>query len=588
MTLGFENTLAFSAFAALIPLIIIYLIKPRPIKQAIPSLMFFIKKSRLSKKDNFFRHFQRDILFLLQLLTLLLLAFAATQPYFSHQKEISSANTVYVLDVSASSQVLENQQIRLDIAKKKLLELAGEQTTLVLAKATPLVALQHADNSELKRYLTRLTATDEESSIGEAILLAGELLKDKKGRVIVLSDFINTKSMNPETAKNVLLSKNIAVDFISTSTGQRKNIGIIKLVPAEDAITIYIKNYNSQEEKVTLKANGQEQTLTLKAQSIDTALLTPQEELTEIILDNKDDFPLDNKIFVSKPTLKGLRILLITNNKSKFVEAAVKSLDGVNLAIAEPPIIPKENYDIYIIHNINKDLLLSGTFEELAQKVEQGASLIIHAQKDSDKIDYKGLLPVKILNISSSSGTITIDQVNKFTKDIDFGTAGQHFIVDKEHSLTLASIEKDPLLSIQERGKGIIVYYGLLEKGNSFQLSPSYPLFWTKLLKFLSSTPELEDINLKTGTSIQATDGTFIQLEHTGVLHVGKQTIAVNLLNEEESDINPQEITGKKAEGYTLQTVKEEVKSKLFLLILFLATLFIILELSYTKTRGEI
>src|SRR3989344_3820307 len=149
MAFGFDNILAFSAFAALIPLIIIYLIKPRPVKQAVPSLMFFIKQSRLSKKDTFFRHFQRDILFLLQLLAISLLAFSATQPYLTTTKDVSSVNTVFVLDVSASSHVKEGQTTRLEAAKEKIKELSGDKTTLILSKATPLIALQDADKKKI-------------------------------------------------------------------------------------------------------------------------------------------------------------------------------------------------------------------------------------------------------------------------------------------------------------------------------------------------------------------------------------------------------------------------------------------------------
>ena len=47
----------------------------------------------------------------------------------------------------------------------------------------------------LMSYLNRHPGTEEESSIGEAILLAGETITNNKGRVVVLSDFINTKGL---------------------------------------------------------------------------------------------------------------------------------------------------------------------------------------------------------------------------------------------------------------------------------------------------------------------------------------------------------------------------------------------------------
>ena len=160
MAFGVENLLALFAFLALIPLIIIYLIKPKPTKQAVPSLMFFVQQSKISKQDNFFRHFQKDWLFLLQLLIISLLAFAATEPFFTRQKDTASANTIFVLDVSASSHVLEDGTIRLDLAKQKIRELAADKNSLILIKNTHLIALQNTDKSELLSYLERVKAVE--------------------------------------------------------------------------------------------------------------------------------------------------------------------------------------------------------------------------------------------------------------------------------------------------------------------------------------------------------------------------------------------------------------------------------------------
>ncbi len=588
MAFGFDNILAFSAFAALIPLIIIYLIKPRPVKQAVPSLMFFIKQSRLSKKDTFFRHFQRDILFLLQLLAISLLAFSATQPYLTTTKDVSSVNTVFVLDVSASSHVKEGQTTRLEAAKEKIKELSGDKTTLILSKATPLIALQDADKTDLMSYLNRHPGTEEESSIGEAILLAGETITNNKGRVVVLSDFINTKGLNPETAKNILITKGIHVDFISTAGQEKNNVGIIKLVPGETAITGYVKNYNTQEQTVTLSTQGQEQALTIQPGGIETFLITPQEAVTEIILKPEDDFMTDNKVYVSKPNLNNLKLLLITNNKSKFVEAALNSLEGITLDIAEPPLITNEDYDVYIIHNINKNIILPGTFEAIKEKVKQGASVIIHAQPDSAAINYQGLNPLPLLNLSTTPTAIITDNINAFTRDIDFGTAKTFFTTDTHNTTTIASANGNTLISLTPLGDGVLAYYGILEKDSDFKLNPSYPLFWTGLINFLTDTPDLEDINLKTGTTIHTQDGTFHTLEKTGLVQIGDQTLAVNLLNEEESTINPTQTFGKTITTYLLEPVRDEVKTRLFYHLLLLGTLLVTLEFAYMKARGEV
>ena len=64
----FLNIPGLWALLALVPLIIVYLIKPRPKKETIPALMFLIKERSKSTKTSFLRKFFKDPLFLFQIL----------------------------------------------------------------------------------------------------------------------------------------------------------------------------------------------------------------------------------------------------------------------------------------------------------------------------------------------------------------------------------------------------------------------------------------------------------------------------------------------------------------------------------------
>ncbi|MFB6198625.1 MAG: BatA domain-containing protein, partial [Halobacteriaceae archaeon] len=64
-----------------IPLILLYLIRPKPKEQEIPSLMFFLKEQGVEREKNFFKRFSKDLLFWLQLLILITLSIAAAKPY---------------------------------------------------------------------------------------------------------------------------------------------------------------------------------------------------------------------------------------------------------------------------------------------------------------------------------------------------------------------------------------------------------------------------------------------------------------------------------------------------------------------------
>ena len=71
----FINEAGLYALLSIIPLIIIYLLRPRAKKIKIPSVMFLLdieKKKRL----NIFRKFLKDPLFLIQLLALIIISLA--------------------------------------------------------------------------------------------------------------------------------------------------------------------------------------------------------------------------------------------------------------------------------------------------------------------------------------------------------------------------------------------------------------------------------------------------------------------------------------------------------------------------------
>src|SRR3989338_4129126 len=137
---GFTNPIGWIAFASLIPLIILYLIRPKPKEMEIPSLMFFIKASSTSKERSFFRRFVKDWLFLLQLLILILLSLSIVSPFLTVKKDVASSNVVLVIDASASSQV-KDSGTRFKRAIENADEYLGKKTSIIIAKGNSLIGL---------------------------------------------------------------------------------------------------------------------------------------------------------------------------------------------------------------------------------------------------------------------------------------------------------------------------------------------------------------------------------------------------------------------------------------------------------------
>src|SRR3989344_9105549 len=142
MALGFENSIGLLALLSLIPLIILYLIKPKPREIQVPSLMFFMKLAGSNIRSSFLRNILRDLLFILQFLAIAFIALTITEPYFTYEKEVVGDKLAIVFDVSASSQVKENGKTRFDLAIEGIEKVLGNKNNLILAKSTPFFALR--------------------------------------------------------------------------------------------------------------------------------------------------------------------------------------------------------------------------------------------------------------------------------------------------------------------------------------------------------------------------------------------------------------------------------------------------------------
>ncbi len=590
------------ALLSLIPLILLYLIRPRPKLMTIPSLMFFMKSTGATKLTSFLRQFLRDWLFLLQFLIIFLLAATLAQPFVNYFHDITAENTVIVIDVSASSQTKENGNTRFDIAVDKARSLLGSKNTIILAKDVAQIGIQDADVPDTIEYLNTLQAHDTASRIGDALILGGEVLAGKEGRVIVLSDFINTAGQDPHIAKAVVESRGIVVDFINTALAERRsNIGIVDMQVDPTTTTIYVKNFEPSQQDVRVTIGDGAKELNMAARSIETfSILTPP-DITKIALQVQDDFPVDNTVYISSPSDSKTRALLVTNNASIFLRNALLASGDIELTVAEPPIVPRDYFDVYIIHNVVKEHVLPGTFEDIAKKVEDGASVVIGAQEDSDKIDYKGLTPMDVGGRAEGS-FITVEQLNKFTKNIDFGSVDYYFSgTPKDNVLTVLSVEERPLIAVGRRGKGKQAYYGILEKASDFPFSPGYPIFWTEFMRFLTDQQDVRNLNYQTGDTlildslqrIETPDRVLkksaIIFEDAGIYKFEDgRTIAVNLLDEKESDINFNTSIGAKSTEFALEPVKEKRKFEFELPMVMLALIILFIELLYVKVRGII
>jgi len=604
------------ALLLMIPFILLYLIRPKPKQKVIPTLMFLFKDLGRDKKMTFFRRLIHDLLFLFQFFALLLILASVAKPYIDVTKESMFKNTVLVVDVSASMKAGYDGETRFEDAVEAAEKNLGTVNTLIIAKKTPEVALVDESPGKVREYLGRLKPTDTPTNLYEAISTAGGYAKDNS-RVVVISDFIDTETdTGLDTAKKTLEAQGIKVDFIRLFESVN-NVGIVDLIIDNDKTSAVIKNFNSQAVEVNVKVNSLEETINISAnsQEVFTFSTPPGTSKIEIEAEGiKDGFESDNVAYTSAPKDIAKRVLLITNNanpQKTYLFNAFDVMKKMDITVAIPPKIPDlPGYDIYVFKDINPNLVLPGTYAGVKKEVEQnGRAAIIVAQPDLLAVDYMGLIPLVFNDTIKTQGSnIIAGSSESLTSNIDFGITKKYFMarsVEGAKTIIIAAADDNtPLITFNTLGLGKSFFYGILdedkEADTGFAKSPAYFVFWKRVVDLATNTPSLKNLNYQTGNvlsfgeeqTIQTPDGRIttksLSLENAGLYTFNDRVIAINLIDEKESDVSNKGSIDEQGFAQSGLKFQEKIPYELIDYFIVIAILILIAEFLYIKLRGDL
>ena len=607
------------ALLLLIPFFLLYLIRPKPRQQVMPSLMFLFKDMGRDRKMQFFRKLIQNLLFIFQLLILLFILTAIAKPFINVAKESLFKNTVLVLDASASMKSDYKGGTRFDeavsLAKKNL----GSINTVILVKKIPEVVLVEEDTGKVRDYLSKLKPTDTPTNLYEAISTAGGYAKSDS-RVVVISDFIDTETdTGLDTAKKTLEAQGIKVDFIRVFEPV-KNIGITDLIIDNEKTSAVIKNYNSENVSVKIKINTLEETMGImpNSQELFTFSTPPGTSKVEIEpIGMKDGFAVDDVAFISTPSATKKRVIIITNNlkyQNTYLYNAFSVMNNVAVDVAIPPKIPDlSSYDVFVLKDIDPNLILPGTFTGIKKEVEEkGKAAILFAQSNPAtllSIDFHGLLLMWTNETLTSTGTnIIAGSTESITANIEFGITKKYFrmnlMPEKPVVVLAATDDNDPIVTCNKLGTGKFFFYGILDEDKqadtSFAKSPVYFVFWKRLMDFATNTPSIKNLNYLTGSTlsfnkeerIQTPEGRIttksLSLDYEGLYTLNDRTIAISLINDQESDVSKAGAAGENGISQSSDKFKDKVPYELTEYLIVLAILILFMEFIYIKMRGDL
>ena len=219
-SMPFTNPLALLGLLSVVPLIIIYLIRPKP--KIIPfSSTIFLTEGE-AERSAILSRLIKDPLFWIQLIVLVSISVAAAGPYTTTVGTPSS-HLVVVLDVSAS---MENSFPQaLNMIDPYLDQY--DRVSIVLASSIPESALQSGSSAEARDVLSKVSPRAVVADISSAMTLADGILGSEGGNILVVSDFISWQGDDPSDTRKLLEADGkTSIVFANTREGG-DNVAIV-------------------------------------------------------------------------------------------------------------------------------------------------------------------------------------------------------------------------------------------------------------------------------------------------------------------------------------------------------------------------
>lgn len=342
-------------FLSFMPLIVLmYILKQKFEERQIGSIYLWQQVLKDIEVNTPWQKLKKNLLLFLQLLAVLLLVFALSDPYLYGSGRMHS-NLVIVIDNTGSMNASYENNTRLTRAKQlaeELINRSGTKTniTLLTVDRSPRVEIGNtADKGEVISKLFAIKPSNSQGNINDSVSLVRAMVKQYEGNgsykaVFYTDSQVNTGDLNAETVYLVSELQNASLDYISYSEDGGKLTVLVRATNRSNTLlTREVSLYGNDKlldiKNVELPA-GETANIYFEGISASTSYIWA--EYTE-----KDGLVEDNQAYCVVKAAKPGRALLISGG-NVFLERALSGIQGLELYKTNPGEDVTEGYDLYI------------------------------------------------------------------------------------------------------------------------------------------------------------------------------------------------------------------------------------------------
>ena len=415
-----------------------------------------------TKASPYLQHLQRNALFYLQMLAMILLVFALLQPFWK-TKALAGEQVIFIVDTSATMEVNTNDTTLFEQHKKEMLslidQLSGKPLTVITTGNQPAVLLRQETNLNLiKSEINKLEVSYEDENMSKSLDFAQSFFQKKATSVYIFTDELDRQSL-PLQYENV--SWNVEGQTSEVTNTSIKRFGATKTSSGISAL-IQLENQSNKEQVTTLSLSNEQKELVKENVTIppnETVTLSFDEMVEssylKASLDVQDQYALDNTMTVFMQDQ--LSKVFVDSSMHALVRTAFQSMD------IEVSSVPAEQVGLLK----EEGIIVTNQFGLIEQL--ESASLFI-GRNDVSAKEINGVVQTTEHPLFSFANLSDI-YVSAVYPPIDGYT-------------TIATVGEEPFIQVSPRGDIIILSDIQM---TDWPLSPSFPLFMWSVKEQLSA-----------------------------------------------------------------------------------------------------
>lgn len=522
--------------AALIPLVIFYLVKPKPDEKMMPSIRFFMKDRKEGRIKQAISKILQNLMLIFHIIFVIAVVAAVANPFINGPS--TADRSVLVIDNSAS------MEGSLAEAKSFAVDRLGGTNTVIVVNDDVKVLRDEATRASARNAINSIELEETPTDLARAL----QISRNYQGQLVLASDTDHTASSRETTSiiQNIKANREVYVMDAETSNSW----GFADLNAKESWVEV--KNYDDSQQQINIELDGTAESVTLQpgeARRVDIDL----EKGENTVSLPEDGMNADNTLSVYRPEQSTLEVAVIADNENRYLMKAFELINQTDAEYYQSPIESFPSADVYVIGQ--SENTLSQTVNSVENRVQNGATAVVMANEGLEP-EYYDHLPVENIGERTEANV----EFRKPRK-INVGNTEVYNLTITGRGLS------DPQNALVHgtHGQGDIILYNINDE--DFRRDFLYPVFWRNVVDTYSEVKDTEDLNLETGQMVRA-NGRPIELNRTGFHELGGQKYTANLLNDDESSTESSTITSSES---ATSTVPKSIQNLAALLVLILA-----------------